>query len=114
MALGLRLKSSPASMGRRSCANGTPVTVKPRPVEAKASAASGVTSSKACCQAREMRGLTIMVEICMVVAARTPRVEIGHVVVDVRACECRDAALVPIPKRSTSPRAASTLNWWIV
>jgi hypothetical protein len=23
-------------------------------------------------------------------------------------------ALVPIPKRSTSPRATSTLNWWIV
>jgi hypothetical protein len=23
-------------------------------------------------------------------------------------------ALVPIPKRSTSPRAASTPNWWIV
>jgi transposase len=23
-------------------------------------------------------------------------------------------ALVPIPKRSTSPRATSTLKWWIV
>src|ERR1700746_2323344 len=39
-------KSRPASISALSCASGTPVMVKPIPVEAKASAASGVTSWK--------------------------------------------------------------------
>ena len=57
------------------CASGTPETAKPIPVEAKASAAPGVTSSKACCHAAEICGVTSMPRQRRAVAVRRPRKE---------------------------------------
>jgi len=52
------LRSRPASTSRLFSASGTPNTVKPTPLLATTSAASGVTPSKACCQAAEACGVT--------------------------------------------------------
>lgn len=49
--------------------------VKPNPVEAKASAASGVTSSNACCQAADACGTTTMSCQCQIVPRLKPTVE---------------------------------------
>ena len=51
-------KSRPAFDQRAVFCKRTPATVKPMRVEAKASAASGVTSSKACCQVADACGTT--------------------------------------------------------
>jgi len=47
-----------------------PSMPKPKPVEANAGAAPGVTSSNACCQAAETWGVTSVAPQCIVVAAR--------------------------------------------
>ena len=76
LACGVTRRSSPPSTSAAFRASGTPATVNPVPRLWNASAAIGVTSPKAYCQATKARGVSCMPLVrAKLVAMRAPSEE---------------------------------------